>query len=237
MAKAVSHGANRKKFDFLFNDAGSMPFRANTGVGLATTFVDGAINLSIGAAVGSGSLDMNATGLLAVDLISIEFLIKLKAIDVNSRITLGVASAYNADPDVVAESAWFKIIGTGASDAHSVVIESDDATTNIDDEATSKTLVIDAWSRMKIDFATGIQSISSPGVSKGGLGSLRYEMGRTSVGSHFMSKISPTQHMDFSAVGAAIQLQPMILTQQVTALASPATVLQVKEIILEYQTH
>ena len=64
---------------------------------------------------------------------------------------------------------------------------------------------------------------------------MQFSMARTSVGNMFMSKISPTKHMDMAAIGSTIVLQPMVHGVQATAVGT--TVLQVRELIMEYRTH
>ena len=232
----ISHGAVTRVFDFLTHDPTVMPLNVRDSVSLVDSFAQGGIKFALGT-VGNGSLDMADNGVLPADLIAVEWLVKLEAIDVNSDIRIGVSGAHNADPDVIAQSAWFKIKGASGSDAHTVSIETDDATLDINDEATAKTLVINAWTRFRIDFKTGIQSISSPGTSKGGLGSVQFSMGRTSQSNMFMSKIAPTKHMDMNAISATALLQPMCHFVQATATASPTTDLIIKSVKLEYRTH
>ena len=231
-----SHGTARKRFDFLYHDIDSMPLRANDSTAFVDLLLGGNYQITLGGAfTGNGSLDLGDNGILGADLLAFEALVKLDSIDVNADIRIGVAGAQNADPDVIAQSAWFKIKGASGTDVHTVSIETDDATLNIDDEPTAKTLVIGEWSRFRIDFATGIQSVSSPGVSKGGLGSVQFSMSRTSASKHFMDKVSPTKHMDMAALGATIALQPMVHGVQATAVGT--TVLQIRELIMEYRTH
>lgn len=233
----ISHGATTRVFDFLAHDLDIMPLNVRDADGSTTvTFAQGGLKYAIGT-TGNGSLDMANTGVLPADLISIEWLVKLEAIDDDTDIRIGISGAHNADPDVIAQCAWFKILGGTGTDVHTISIETDDATLNIDDEPTGKTLVIDAWTRFRIDFKTGIQSISAPGTSKGGLGSVQFFMGRTSQGNMFMDKVAPTKHMDMAAIGATTLLQPMIHFVQSTGTASPTTDLIIKCCKLEYRTH
>jgi hypothetical protein len=85
------------------------------------------------------------------------------------------------------------------------------------------------------DFATGIQSISAPNLSKGGLGSVRFQASRDSSGNAFAEHVMPSEagkHMDMSdAVGP---LQPFIQVRLVGAPDSAVTV-ELKEFTLEYR--
>lgn len=233
---APSKGTAQKRFHFLHHDIDAMPLRANDTSAFVSSLLAGNYRLTLGgAATGNGSLDFGGNGILAADLISMEILLRLNSIDVNSTICIGMASAFNADPDVVAEAAWFKIIGAAGTNAHTMSVESDDGTTNIDDEPTAKTLPIGQFCRLGIDFKLGQQTISPPATSKGGLGSLVFSGPRITVGESFLSPIKLTQHMDISAIGATVALQPMILGVQATTTGT--TVLDVREIVLEYVTH
>lgn len=64
---------------------------------------------------------------------------------------VGLASDYNANPDLISKSAWFKIIDSGT--AISCVIESDDGTTDTDDLSTGYTIASATQYRFAIDFA------------------------------------------------------------------------------------
>ena len=230
-----SHEVRKKVFDFLYHDIDAMPLRQNASTAFVNILKDGNFQLTLGgAATGNGSLDLGNIGIQAQDLVSFEALIKLDSIDVNASMCIGMAGTFNADPDVIAQSAWFKIIGAAGTDAHTIVIETDDGTTNIDDEPTGKTLVIGQWARLRIDFATGIQSISAPGLSKGGLGSVQFSMPRTSSGNMFLDKVKATKHMDMSAITGTQFLQPMVHGVQATTTGT--TVLQVKQLCVEYRT-
>jgi hypothetical protein len=56
--------------------------------------------------------------------------VAFSAITASNNAVWGIASELNADPDTVAESAWFRIDGTTA-----LKVETDDGTTNTDDTA------------------------------------------------------------------------------------------------------
>lgn len=231
---STAHGTYKKVFDFLNFDLDNLDLRMNDTAAFVDAFSGGAVQITLGgAATGNGSLDLGDNGIVASDLLAFEALVKLNSIDTNADFRIGMCGAHNADPDVIAQSAWFKIKGAAGTNAHTVSVETDDGTTNIDDEPTAKTLVIGAWNRLRIDFATGIQSISAPGVSKGGLGSVQFSMGRISRGNMFMDPIRPTKHMDMSAASAAV-LQPMV--HGVQAVATGTTVLLIKELCMEYRT-
>ncbi len=59
---------------------------------------------------------------------------------------IGMSSAYNDDPDVVATSVWFRLDGSGA-----VTVETDDGTHEQSKVATGVTLAVDEWAVLRID--------------------------------------------------------------------------------------
>lgn len=64
---------------------------------------------------------------------------------------IGLASAYNSNPDSVANNIWFKIIDSGT--AISLVVEGDDGTTDTDDVATGYTIASGTQYRFSIDMS------------------------------------------------------------------------------------
>jgi len=83
-----------------------------------------------------------------IDLV--EFMVKTEAtLDSATTLSIGVGSARADDPDSIAAAALFKLAGS-----NSIVVESDDGTTDNDDVATGKSLV-DAYQRLVIDFSGG----------------------------------------------------------------------------------
>lgn len=232
----ISHGTRKVVYDFLHAAVTSLPLRVNDTAAFVDAFEAGNLKITLGgAATGNGSVDLADNGLLAKDIKAAEFLVKLDSIDTNADFRIGLAGAHNADPDAIAQCAWFKIAGAAGTNEHTVSVETDDATLNIDNEPTAKKLVIGAWHRLRIDLATGIQTISPPAKSKGGLGSVQFYIGRESQGNTFLDPVKLTKHMDISAIGAAVALQPMI--HGVQSSSTGTTVLNVRQIALEYATH
>lgn len=135
------------------------------------------------------------------DLISVEYLLKIPSWNAASYGVFGVGSAYNADPDVVAASAWFKIVG--GTNGRNLVIETDDGTTDRNDIATGIEVPLSTWMRLRMDFKSGIQSISPPAQSKGGKASVQFAC---TDAKGFMRHVRPNVHMDMSAYSGALQL-------------------------------
>ncbi len=74
----------------------------------------------------------------------VRFPVLPSAVAVNAEI--GLSGAYNADPDAVVTSAWFRLDGSGA-----VTVETDDGTHEQSKVATGVTLVANEWAVLRID--------------------------------------------------------------------------------------
>jgi hypothetical protein len=96
------------------------------------------------------------------EIISFEIIAKTVAsLDATTSIAFGLCSARNDAIDSLAAHASFRCIGN-----NSVVVETDDALTDLDDIATGLTLGT-TWKRFRIDFASRNTTIEPPSVSKG----------------------------------------------------------------------
>jgi hypothetical protein len=107
-----------------------------------------------------------------------------------------MASAYNANPDSVAASAC------ALTKAGKWYGESDDGTTDVNDEPAGITFANGKLMRVRIDFATGVQTVSPPSKSKGGKGSIQMTM-TDSLGWQQHAKFS--KHLDMSAYTGGLQ--------------------------------
>lgn len=231
---STGHQTAVKKWDFFEATIADLPLRIQDNV-VTTSLVAGSLQFSAGG-TGESTVDLGGTnGFAKADLIAFEAVLKTDLIDDDLDIRVGMASAYNADPDVIAESAWFKIRGkAGAANANDVFLETDDGTTDNNDIACSKTMQVGAWHRFRIDFAKGIQSISPPGTSKGGFGAVLFSSARESQGNNFMDVCKPAQHMDMSA--ASGPLAPFVQVRLVGAPDATVTV-DLREICVEYKVY
>lgn len=169
-----------------------------------------------------GWLDTNDIGGFDIDdLLFAEFVAKITELDAAAFVYLGMISAVNADPDAIAESAFFKVRGSDSK----ILVETDDAVTDRPNVDTGITIVLNEWYRYRIDFATGIQSISVPGKSKGGKGSIQFSLNDVRG---WRTKPQLDQHMDMS--GYASWLQPFVMVKDPTGTPAANTTLQLKEI-------
>jgi hypothetical protein len=87
-------------------------------------------------------------------ILRIEFRAKVTAtLDSATTIVMGLGSARADDPDTVAANAFFKLAGS-----NTLVVETDDGTTDDDDNATGATLS-DTYKRFVIDFSGGKSNV------------------------------------------------------------------------------
>lgn len=97
------------------------------------------------------------------DLIRVSFIAKITAsVPAAVMAAFGVASAFNATLNTIAEHAWFRVDGSNA-----LLVETDDGTNDNDDAATGISLST-TYRRCVIDFSTGILTRSPPAKSLGG---------------------------------------------------------------------
>lgn len=230
-----SHGTTRKVYSFLAAEKADLDVRVQDSV-ITSTLADGCLRFSA-AGAGSSTVDLADNGVPKALLRKVDFLFKTDLIDSDLDIRMGVASAYNVDPDVIPEVALFKIRGTGVSNAHSVYVETRDSVRDLKGTLTDKQVALAQWHRYSIDFATGTQSISVPGKSKGGYGSVRFIASRESSGKVFASPVGLQQigkHMDMDDSNGPFQ--PFFQVRLVGAPDATVTV-DLKEIGVEYLTH
>ena len=86
----------------------------------------------------------------------VEWVAKVAGVDSVTTIVFGVGSAQNDTADSVATNAWFRMQGSVSTT--NVVVESDDATLDLDDKATGKTLA-DTYKTFQINFQYGIDDV------------------------------------------------------------------------------
>lgn len=134
------------------------------------------------------------------DLNSIEFYAKLTAWNAQAVGWIGVAGDTSAgtDPDAFPVNAMFKITGANAD----IAVQTDDGTNDLS-YATGHQVTMGKWQCFKIDFQSGVQTISPPGKSKGGKASVQFMCGDYA---QYPQHIRPTVHMDMSAYAGSLQL-------------------------------
>lgn len=86
----------------------------------------------------------------------VEFIAKVSGVDAVTTLTMGVASASADVDDNIVTNAWFRMQGSASLTA--VVVETDDATNDLDDKATGVTLAA-VYKRFTIDFTNGLEDV------------------------------------------------------------------------------
>lgn len=213
-------GASIGEFTSATNGVGTVSYTANTDKGVQLMVTD-ALDRSFIHFNNRLAFDID-------DLLAVEFLFRIEAWHANTDAVLGLGSTFNADPDAIQESVWFRI--GGSTQGRTLYVESDDNVTNIDDEPTGIVLPNDAWTRARINFATGIQSIGAPGASKGGKSSIQFTV---TDDKGFARHLLLPKHIDMSAYSG--RLQPIIGAHQVTNNAGSQVYLYLKSMKVEFK--
>ncbi len=158
------------------------------------------------------------------ELISAEFLCELTA-SVPAEVSgvIGMAGARDDVLNDVAQHAWFRFEGS-----NTLVAESDDGTTDLDDKSTGRTLsTLRKW--LKLDFKSGLVTQGPPALSKGGKSSVLFfaeNDGQT------LDRVADQVQFDMGAYSGS--LQPFLQLQK-TAAAVEAT-LKLMELVIRRRT-
>ncbi len=87
---------------------------------------------------------------------SVSFTVKVAGVDAVTTIVFGIGSARNDTPDSVAVHAWFRMEGSVSLTV--LVVETDDAVTDDDDNATGATLAA-VYKKCTIDLSQGLADV------------------------------------------------------------------------------
>lgn len=160
------------------------------------------------------------------DLISMEFTLKGNvALGANETFVAGLGSAQNDDPDAVAANAWFKIVGA-ASANFTLLCESDDGVTDVDDKATGISLPSSGTPlhrRLGIYFGEEVATRSPPSTSKG-----KQVVFRAQDANGVWRRVADNVAFDMS--GYSSGLQPFFQLQKASGTGVPAISIQDLEI-------
>ena len=160
------------------------------------------------------------------DLISAEFILKANTtLAANETLVIGMAGSQADDPDAIAQNAWFKIVGAASANT-TLLCESDDGTTDVDDKATGLSLGIVTHKSLMIDFSEGISSRSPPATSKGK--QLHF---RATDANGVLRRVC--DHVAFDMSGYTGGLQPFLQLQKASGTGVPAVSLL--GVIIEYR--
>lgn len=158
------------------------------------------------------------------DLIRLEGQVKLSTDSLGSgvEVVFGLAGAYNATLDTIAQSAWFKLAGS-----NSVVVETDDGTTDNDDVATGFTIGTE-FRKFAIDFSVGVHSQAPPAASAGGKASVRFFL-ENSQGQ--LMPVATNTNFSMAAYAGGLQL----FARVGKASGTDAAAMTIKNLIPEYR--
>jgi len=158
------------------------------------------------------------------DLVQLDIWAKLSAaLAAAVSVALGLASARNDDPDVIAEQALFRIIGN-----NNLLVESDDGTNNNDDVATGLTLSTTVR-RLSISFKEGINTVAG-GLSTGGKSNVIFS---AENGQGNLRRVAETTRFNLEAYAGGFQ--PYFQIQK-TADAATGT-LSIERVRVVYRGH
>lgn len=119
----------------------------------------GAAKLTIASNDEAEIVTLYHNDVLVYDVRSIKhvwWIAKVADIDAKTTLTMGVASAQHDTPDSVATNAWFRMEGSVSTS--NLLVETDDAVTDLDDKATGKTLS-STYKKLLIDFSYGLANV------------------------------------------------------------------------------
>lgn len=194
------------------------------GAPTATTTADGLV-LSLDATNEAQNLCVYFGDILAYDiddLIRVSIYAKLTAaLDAAVSAAFGMAGARNDTIDSIAQHALFRAIGS-----NSLVVETDDGTTDKDDIATGLSLST-SLRRHDIDFKTGVQT-RQPGLSLGGKANVQFSA-ENSAG--LLRRVAQDTVFDMSAYDGG--LQPFFQLQKTAAAATAS--LTIRRVEIEYR--
>lgn len=165
----------------------------------------GALELALTADNQAQNVCLSFNDILSYDideLIRVECICKITAsLAAEVSAAIGVAGARADAIDSIAQHALFRVIGN-----NTLVVETDDGTTDNDDVATGDTLVA-TYKRLVIDFATGVKTQSPPALSLGGKANVQFAVGN--VNGH-LRRVARNTAFDMSAYSSGLQLYAQI---------------------------
>lgn len=146
------------------------------------------------------------------DIIRFELWVKITA-SLNAAISAawGLAGARNDAIDSIAQAALFRVIGN-----NTLVVETDDGTTDKDDIATGETVAA-TYRRCVIDFSQGLLTQSPPALSKGGKADVRFFIDNNQGA---LKRIAPGTLFDMSAYSDGLQVFAQLQKTAATAVAT-----------------
>lgn len=136
----------------------------------------------------------------------VTWIAKVADIDSVTTLVFGVGAAQNDTSDSVVTNAWFRI--QGSASMSNVVVETDDATNDLDDKATGTTLAA-VFKKFTIDFTNG-------------LGDVRFYIDG--------ARVAASTTFDMSDLTAGLNVQPFVQLQKASGTGTPSVTLAKCEI-------
>jgi len=156
--------------------------------------------------------DMNDE--LAFDIDDLQYIEWLAALDATPgtavSMVMGLAGAYNAAFDSVAQNCWFKYVA--ADDT--AFVETDDGTNDNDDKSTGIDQADGVFKRYRIDFATGVQTRQPQLASLGGKSNVIFQM---SDANGHLTRVCSTTLFDMSNYSGGLQFYAQVQKASGTA--------------------
>jgi hypothetical protein len=184
---------------------------AGTPTYLAASGDGGGMVLTLEATSEAQVVNMYQNDLLNFDLAKIQYvemILKVSGIDSVTTLHAGLASARNTTDDSVATNAWFRMQGSASTSA--LLVETDDAVTDLDDKATGTTLS-STYKTLRIDFTNGLADVRF------------YVDGE---------RVAASTTFDMSGLTAGLNVQPSVQLQKASGTGVPAVT--IKKFLIQY---
>lgn len=138
----------------------------------------------------------------------VEMIAKVSGIDSATTLVIGIGSAQNDTADSIATNAWFRMQGSASTTA--LVVETDDAVTDLDDKATGTTLS-STFKTLRMDFTYGLADV------------------RFTVDGE---RVAASTTFDMSGLTAGLNVQPFVQVQKASGTGVPAVT--IKKVKIQY---
>lgn len=170
---------------FRFRGAHAVPATASMDGSPWTKAITGAAPPTVGAASG-GAMELALTDDTQIqnaclymgdvlpydidDLIRVSFIAKVsQTLDAATQLAFGLAGARNDAIDSIAQAILFRAIAN-----NTIVLETDDGTTDTDDASSDGSTITTSYKEFVIDLSSGVKTQSPPSWSQGGKSDIRF---------------------------------------------------------------
>jgi hypothetical protein len=185
---------------------------AGTPTYLVASGDGGGMKLTLASTSEAEVVTMYHNDVLNFDLAQIQFvemIAKVGGVDAVTTLTMGLGSAQSDTDDSVATNAWFRIEGSGSTS--NLLVETDDAVTDLDDKATGTTLS-STYKTLRIDFTNGLADVRF------------YVDGE---------RVAASTTFDMSGLTAGLNVQPWVQLQKASGTGVPTVT--IKKFLIQYR--